>query len=675
MNACKSRLSQLLWTTSCHNPQMQGNSTGLRTLILVGAPNVGKSVTSHALTGVYVTVSNYPGTTVETARGKGWIENEEFAVMDTPGLYSLLPITEEERVTRTLLFTEKPAVVIQVVDAKNLERMLPLTLQLIAAGFPVILNLNIIDEAEQLGIRIDREALERELGIPVVATIATSGKGIDSLQRQVRRLTQSAHTSGKNPLYENTLEESINEIVPHLKGEYPITKRAIALLLLQQEHEMQEMVKKQEGENYATLEHLVQKEQSLHNHPLSYLIALNRQQIATSIVHKVVTTADRRESGLAEKLSWLTLHPLTGIPIMFLVLYYGLYQFVGIFGAGTLVDFIEGNLFAQYINPWVNRMAAHYIPWEVLRSLVAEEYGIITLGIRYAIAIILPIVGTFFLTFSLIEDSGYLPRIALLVDLVFKRIGLNGRAVIPMTPGFGCGTMATMVTRTLETAREKVIATLLLALAIPCSAQLGVILALLTSNGRALWVWALVVTIVFLFIGFLTARLLPGERPSFYMEIPPLRWPKLSNVFIKTYARIQWYFLEVFPLFIGASILIWFGKLTGGFDLSIDLLKPLVRWMGLPDDTAVAFLFGFFRRDYGIAGLYDLQRAGEMSGNQLVVAAVTLTLFVPCVAQFSMMLKERGAKITFAIIAFIFPFAFTMGYLLNLILNLLRVQL
>ncbi|RMF93439.1 MAG: ferrous iron transporter B, partial [Nitrospinota bacterium] len=352
-----------------------------------------------------------------------------------------------------------------------------------------------------------------------------------------------------------------------------------------------------------------------------------------------------------------------------------LYQFVGVFGAGTLVDFIEGELFETHINPWINSLVTRYIPWEILRSLLAEEYGIFTLGVRYAIAIILPIVGTFFLTFSLIEDSGYLPRIALLVDRLFKRIGLNGRAVIPMTLGFGCDTMATLVTRTLETTRERVIATLLLALAIPCSAQLGIVLALLAGNVRALLVWACFVGGVFLLIGFLTARLLPGESPSFYLELPPLRWPKPSNVLLKTYARIQWYFLEVLPLFILASVLIWLGKLSGAFDLGISLLKPLVRGIGLPEDAAVAFLFGFFRRDYGAAGLYDLQQSGALSGNQLVVAAATLTLFVPCIAQFSIMWKERGPKTTLAIVSFIFPFAFAMGYLLHLGLTLLGIQL
>jgi ferrous iron transport protein B len=275
------------------------------------------------------------------------------------------------------------------------------------------------------------------------------------------------------------------------------------------------------------------------------------------------------------------------------------------------------------------------------------EYGIITLGVRYAIALILPIVATYFIAFSIIEDTGYLPRMALLIDRVFKKIGLNGRAVIPMVLGFGCSTMATM----------------------------GVLVGILAGNPLALLIWGIVLVMIFLLVGFLTAQLLPGEKASFYMEIPPLRMPKLSNVLIKTYTRMEWYFKEIFPIFILASVLIWIGQITGTFDLVINALAIPVQWIGLPKDASAAFLFGFFRRDYGAAGLYDLHRSGIISGRSLVVAAVTLTLFVPCIAQFSVNLKERGLKTALAVTLFIFPFAFLIGFLLNFILIALGVPL
>jgi ferrous iron transport protein B len=214
---------------------------------------------------------------------------------------------------------------------------------------------------------------------------------------------------------------------------------------------------------------------------------------------------------------------------------------------------------------------------------------------------------------------------------------------------------------------------MLLALAIPCSAQLGVMLGLLAGRPVLLAMWATIVAGVFLLVGFLAAQVMPGERPTFYMELPPLRLPTLGNVVVKTYTRMEWYLREVFPLFILASVLIWLGRLTGLFDLVVSALMPLVRWIGLPEETAVAFLFGFFRRDYGAAGLYDLRHA--MNGVQLLVATTTMTIFVPCIAQFSVTLKERGWKTALAITAFIFPFAFLVGGLLNWLLATLGVAL
>ena len=296
------------------------------------------------------------------------------------------------------------------------------------------------------------------------------------------------------------------------------------------------------------------------------------------------------------------------------------------------------------------------------------EYGVITLGFRYAVALILPIVTFFFIIFSVIEDTGYLPRLAMLIDRVFKKIGLSGRAVIPMVLGLGCDTMATMVTRTLPTKRERIISTMLLALAVPCSAQIGVIIALLEGKQLALLVWAGVITLVFLFIGYLAALILPGARPTFYMEVPPLRFPKISNVLVKTYTRVTWYFKEVLPLFVLASVFIWLGQITKLFDVAIATLRKPVSLVGLPPEAAKIFLFGFFRRDYGAAGLYDLNKDGLLTGVQLTVACVALTLFLPCIAQFLMNVKERGMKTGVGISLFILFFSFAVAYVLNFIL-------
>ena len=369
------------------------------------------------------------------------------------------------------------------------------------------------------------------------------------------------------------------------------------------------------------------------------------------------------------------MHPVTGLPILLLVLYFGIYKFVGGFGAGTAVDFLEGTIFETYVNPFVMKIFAAVIPWRILYDLFAGEYGLITLGLRYAIAIVLPIVGTYFIAFSILEDSGYLPRLAMLVDRLFKKLGLNGRAVIPIVLGFGCATMATIVTRTLETKREKVIASILLALAIPCSAQLGVILGLLAGRPYALLAWAGFVGTVFVLAGTFMARLFPGEKPSFYMELPPLRFPRPGNVLAKTYSRMLWYFKEILPLFILASALIWAGRITRIFQFVVKCLEPVVNAIGLPDEASIAFLFGFFRRDYGAAGLYDLQKNGLLTGNQLAVAAITLTLFLPCIAQFLIFKKECGTKIAFVTSVCICVIAFATGFVANSLFNLLGVVL
>ncbi|MFQ6065936.1 MAG: ferrous iron transport protein B [bacterium] len=642
-----------------------------RKLAIVGSPNVGKSVIFNALTKRYVTVSNYPGTTVEVMRGKARIEGAEFEVVDTPGMYSLSPMTEEERVSRFILLREKPEIILQVVDAKNLERMLPLTLQLIEAECSLVLVLNFMDEAEKLGMKIDLSSLETRIGIPVVGTVATEGKGMDLLKK---RLGQYSKRDAQSIKYDRIIDASIKRVDELLKRGYPISKRSIITLLLQGDPEIESLVRLKEGENYPFIKKTLEEIRNHYSHPMNYVFGLYRQKQASQIADLVAAPSSSRKVGLGERLSRWMMNPLTGFPIALLTLF-GLYEFVGVFGAQISVDFLENIIFGRYINPFMTDIATRIIPYSFLENLFVGEYGIITLGIRYAVAIILPIVATFFFAFSIIEDTGYLPRLAMLVDRFFKKIGLNGRAVIPIVLGFGCDTMATITTRTLETKRERIMASFLLALAVPCSAQLGVILALLAGKPKAFSIWAGVVALVFLFMGYLASRVLPGEKPLFYMEVPPLRWPKLSNMLSKTYSRVEWYFKEVLPIFVLASILIWAGKITGLFDLIIRGLEPLVQAIGLPNKLAVVFLYGFFRRDFGAAGLFDLTKRGGLSGVQLVVAVVTLTLFVPCIAQFSITIKERGLKTGLAMVGFIFPFAFLIGFLLNLTLGLLGVKL
>lgn len=652
-------------TAVCHcgeNTQSEAGHAVAR-VALVGAPNVGKSLLFNRLTGAYVTVSNYPGTSVEIVRGNARINGQSVQILDTPGLYSLLTTTEEERVTQRIVLSGEVDVLVHVVDTKSLPRMLPLTLQLAEIGKPLVLALNMMDEADRIGLDIDIATLADRLGIEVVAVSAIHSRGIEALRAAIGR----ARTAPL-PAYANGIGEAIVRVRDQLRGEYAVDPTALVSLVLQGDVETATTIAAREPQRGAAAFARASAAITHFGGPGPYRIAVERQRAADNLLDDIIVRPQDRANAWRDRMGDLLATPWTGVPVLLIILYLGLYKFVGQFGAGTLVDLIESKLFEAQINPFFERVFLA-MPWEWLRTLFVGDYGLLTLGLRYAVAIILPIVGTFFVFFSVLEDSGYFPRLALLVDRSFKRIGLSGRAVIPMVLGFACDTMATMVTRTLETRRERVLATLLLALAIPCSAQLGVILAILSSSSMAFTVWGVVVLLTFALVGLITAKLLPGERATFHMEIPPLRTPRLSNVAVKTYTRMHWYFLEVLPLFLFASVLLWIGDLTGAFDWTVRQLAPVVNALGLPDSTAATFLFGFFRRDYGAAGLFDMSQQGLLNTRQLTVAAVTLTLFVPCIAQFLMMIRERGWRFALGVLAFITPFAFGVGALVNVVLK------
>jgi ferrous iron transport protein B len=587
-------------------------------------------------------------------------------VVDTPGAYALLPGTEEERVTQDVILDGGADVFIHVLDAKNLPRGLPFTLQLMECGRPLVLALNMMDELEELSVKVDVATLQERLGIPVVPMVAIHGQGLAELADAVT--TALAHPAPTAPHYPNGIGDAVREVRSALEGAYAIDGTALATLALQKDHGALRRVAESEADGGTAVTETIARVVGSLGGPAVYRVAFERQHVAREFLEDVMWSTAPAKTRLSERIGRWLARPMTGLPILAVVLWLGLYQFVGVFGAGFLVDMIEGPIFEDRVNPILENFFLG-IPWEWFRSLWVGEYGMLTLGLRYAVALILPVVGSFFLFFSVLEDSGYFPRLALLVDRSFKRIGLSGRAVIPIVLGFACDTMATMVTRTLETKRERVLSTLLLALAIPCSAQLGVILAILSGQPKALAVWAMSLVGTFMLVGWLSAKLLPGETASFHMELPPMRMPRVGNVLLKTYSRMQWYFLEVLPLFLFASVILWALDITGLIRWVLAGLGPIVGALGLPVETSTVFLFGFFRRDYGAAGLFDLNQAGVLDVVQLTVAAVTLTLFVPCIAQFLMMVKERGWKTATGMFAIITPFAFSVGWTLNLVLR------
>lgn len=654
---------QVLPGSGCHGGGGDHDTaTGAGDVILVGNPNVGKSVVFGCLTGAYVTVSNYPGTTVEVTRGR--LSGGQAAVVDTPGIHSLVPFSDDERVTRDIVLGQDGATVVQVADAKNLARALAITLELAETGVPLVLVLNMADEAARRGFAIDVEDLVGMLGVPVVATVATRGVGIDKVVADLTR----ARPVSRHMVYDPEVEQAAEAVEACLDGAAsPVLTRALALGFLAGDDDVlgavvppavQEPVRSVR----AALERRL-------GEPLAFALHRARMEEANRIAGAVVRRVGPGRR-LAERLGRIAAHPLLGWPILAAVLY-GMYLVVGVLAAGTLVDLVEKTVFGQWINPAAIRVADAVIRWGLARDFLVGQYGLITMGLTYGLAIVMPIATSFFLAFAVLEDSGYLPRLSVMLDRLFRVMGLNGKAVLPMILGLGCDTLATTATRILDTRRERVQVTLLLALGIPCSAQLGVVLGMIGSVGPgAVTLWAGVVAGVLLAVGFLAARVLPGERSDFILELPPMRRPRVTNVVVKTAARVEWYLKEVVPIFLIGTAALFTLDAVGALDVLIQGLRPLITgWLGLPAGATSAFIIGFLRRDYGAAGLFALAGTGALSPAQILVSLITLTLFVPCFANVMMIAKELGTRTAVRIVAFIFPFAFFVGGLVRLFLE------
>jgi|LSQX01.3.fsa_nt_gb ferrous iron transport protein B len=639
-------------------------------LILVGHPNVGKSRLFNLLTRKQVAVSNYPGTTVELTHGKADINGKTIMVVDTPGLYSLEAVSPEEQVTRLILVEKRPSLVIQVADARNLPRMLGLTLELLEAGVPLILVLNMMDEAKASGLTINSTLLSRRLGVPVIPAALISGSGLKQIRRTASELLQM-DGSGSDGIIKYRLDSlplarALERLANALHGNYGISRRALATALLNPDPSLKALVAKREGMRPELKLYLQELKQ--YDHAL-LTVATARRRAATELLKGVISYPDREPFSFAEKISTILVNPLSGWPVLLLVLFFGFYQFVGRFGAGTLVELLEKRLFLERLAPVLNYWGELYLPWDWLRELLVMDYGIFTLGLRYTFAIILPIMACFFLFFSIVEDSGYLPRAAYLVNRAMEAVGLSGKAVIPLTLGFGCGTLAVLTTRTLDSRRERLQASLLLSLSIPCSAQLGLILALLPA-GSPIYLWLGALLCAFIAAARIGRTLFGAAEQTFCLEIPPLRPPQWGAILRKTAARLRWYLKEVMPLFAGISVLMWFLRQTGLIDLIIRGFQPVASSLGLPSEAALIFVYGFLRRDYGAAGLFDLARSSALSPGQLVVAAVALTLFLPCAAQCTVLLREHGLGFTALVIATTALVAWLGGMAIHLIISI-----
>ena len=635
-------------------------------VILIGNPNVGKSVIFNYLTGKYVTVSNYPGTTVEVTTGTMSAMQKKVQVLDTPGVNSLIPMSEDEKVTRDILLNEPKAHLVQVMDAKNLRRGLLISIQLLEMGLSFLVILNMWDEARSRGVEIETEKLSKLLGVPILKTVATRRKGLEKIK-------ENLHSPSPSPLsvtYPEAIESGISCIVP-LLPEATLSKRSLGLMLLSGDESLVGWLHGNLSEEKILQIETIHQEVQMHfADPIGYLINQTRLRKVDEISSQVMKFSGEAPRTVATFLGNLAIHPLWGIPILLFVLAVT-YEFVGVFGAQTSVNFLEKTLFEQWLLPPVAGFIHRFIPIPFLQEFLIGPYGVFTMALTYAIAIVFPIVGCFFLVFGLMEDSGYLPRLAVMSNRIFKKMGLNGKAVLPMVLGLGCDTMATMTTRILDTEKDRTIVTLLLALGVPCSAQLGVILGMFAGLPFIyIALWIALISGIILIVGYLAARVIPGESSDFILEIPPLRIPQLSNVVVKTLARIEWYLKEAVPLFILGTLILFVLNQTQGLSLLEGVASPLiVHFLDLPAKATEAFIIGFLRRDYGAAGLFVMAKQGQLNPHQILVSLVTITLFIPCIAQFFMMIKERSLRKTLWMSAVIFPLAFGVGGVLNFLLK------
>ncbi len=640
-----------------------------KSVILVGNPNVGKSVIFGLLTGKYVTVSNYPGTSVEIAEGiinlPGGGE-ENIKVIDSPGVNSLIPKSEDEQVTRNILFRSQDAGIIQVVDTKNLKRALLINSQLADMGFPMVLVLNMYDEAEERGIAINTERLSSLLGIEVIPTVATERRGLRQIRKSLARFSHQQQRVTFHPAIEAAVE-ALSELLP----ESGIARRFVALNLLAGDTAL--LAHLQVGSpdlDLAGIEEIIDRTKKAFRNPLGYEILQHRQAWVDSVFQECGQVEGKVRSSGRETLGNLAMHPVYGVPIL-LVLLYIMYLLVGRFGAGVCVDYLESVVFGEWVTPFVTGLIDALLPVPFIHDALVGEYGVLSVGLTYSVAIVLPVVSFFFIFFGLLEDSGYLPRLTVMSNRIFKKIGLNGRAVLPMVLGLGCATMATLTTRILNTKRERIIATLLLALGVPCSAQLGVIMGLLGGISlKALVIVAVTVMMQLLIVGYLAAQVLPGKSSEFLIEIPPMRIPKMSNILMKTYYRVKWFLKEAVPLFMLGTFLLFVLQRLGAITWIERGMAPVVQGLlDLPGKSAEAFILGFLRRDYGAAGLFRMAEKGELDLIQLTVSTTVMVLFVPCLANYLVMIKEHGKQKALYMVSFIVVYAVLAGGALNLVLR------
>ena len=624
---------------------------------------MGKSIIFSKLTGVGVISANYPGTTVEYSEGKARFMDRTVTVIDLPGTYSIAGNTEDERVATDLINERRPDTIIAVLDATRLERNLVFLFELIESGHNVVVSLNMYDLLRKSRIDIDIARLERILMMPVIPTVATKGEGIDSLLYTSVQLRRRSRFKVR---YDSHIEHMVTQLSAMLKEEdWTIPLRAVAVRLLAGD---QKVVEKASAEVAAASAKM--REEFRRHHGEDIIVHIQRDRfgeagrIAKEVVGKAATAKDRE--GI---ISDLTLRPVTGIPILVGVL--ALVFITLVFAGGAIEKFLVGE-YQDAAKPF----------FDDLRSSMSNDIGRgivdgIYLSIEAMLALVIPYIMVFYIMLSVLEDTGYLVRVVSLLDGVMHRLGLHGRAVIPMVVGFGCNVPAILATRAMGSRRERLILATLITIAVPCSAQTAIIIGTVGNHAGALWALAiyLVLGALLLVLGFAMHRTIKFEPTGLFVEIPDLRMPSAKQTAIKTYIRIKEFLTIAFPLLLGGSIVLEVLMAMGALQKIVDPAEPFMTVvLGLPAVAVVALVFGILRKEMALQMLMVLFGTSELatvlSSEQMFVFALVMAVFMPCLAALAVLVKEFGLRSTVVVTLASISLALVLGAIAKVALGI-----
>ena len=579
-------------------------------------------------------------------------------VIDSPGTATLFPQGEDELVAVEALLFQRPDVLLLVADARNLRRSLALYFHAAQFGVPVVVALNMVDEARLRGVEVDGAALERELGVPVVTTVASDGVGCADLARRLSEATVPAVQE-----FPAVVEQPLSAIEGLLNA-LPAQRRGVAALLLAGNASAEAMVVRElGGRAFGSLQTAVDSARQVLPRSMEALCTDLFYAEAERVALRV-TSVTRTEARWPERFGHYAQHPVYGLGIAVLVMMI-LYYFVGVLGATIVVDWFNETVFRQWLMPLCERLLS-WVPYPLIReALLDPDFGLLPTGLFLAIGVVFPVLLFFYLAFAVLQDSGYLARLSVLLDKHMRRVGLNGRGFVPLAMGFSCITMALITTRMLQTRRERTIASFLLMLAVPCAPLLGVMLVVLGGlpGSATLLVFGMIALQVLL-AGNLASRLLPGQGGDFIMELPPIRVPRLRHVLWMTWRQTFLFMREAVPYFLFATFLMFVFDRVGGLALTTAAVRPgFDSLLGLPEETVQVMIKTFIRRENGAAELERLR--GVFSPLQQVVTVIVMTFVAPCFNATVVLYRERGAGAATAILFVVTAYALALGMLVN----------